>query len=147
VIRRARGPVSVDEAAETLGVHRNVARGRLERLAAAGLVQTRFQRRSGGSGPGAGRPAKLYSAAPQSEALEFPAHHLPELVAELLDELPGAGRRSRSARPVGASATASRHMPTCGRAATSARRSKPSAPPSESSGSTPSFRPQTASGP
>jgi predicted ArsR family transcriptional regulator len=88
VIRRARGPLSVDEAAETLGVHRNVARGRLERLVAMGLVQTRFQRRSGRRGPGAGRPAKLYSAAPQSQALEFPAHHLPELVAELLDEIP-----------------------------------------------------------
>lgn len=100
VIRRARGPVSIDEAAQTLGVHRNVARSRLERLAAAGLVQTRFQRRSGRRGPGAGRPAKFYSAAPQSHALEFPGHHLPELVAELLDELPD-DRREAALREAG----------------------------------------------
>jgi predicted ArsR family transcriptional regulator len=94
MIRRARGPLTVDEAAATMGVHRNVARNRLERLVAAGLVQTRFHRRSGRSGPGAGRPAKLYSAAPQSHALEFPAHHLPELLAELIDELPEEERET-----------------------------------------------------
>ncbi|HEY9456286.1 MAG TPA: hypothetical protein VIQ56_00125, partial [Gaiella sp.] len=40
-------PISADDAAEVLGVHRSVARGRLERLLQAGLVESRFLRRSG----------------------------------------------------------------------------------------------------
>ena len=91
-VRSAPGPVTADDAAVGLGVHRSVARGRLERLLRAGLLTAEFSRRSGRSGPGAGRPAKLYSAAPEPEALEFPPRHLPALVARLVDELPGDGR-------------------------------------------------------
>ena len=47
-------PVSADDAAAALGVHRSVARSRLERLLHAGLVESRFARRSGRTGPGAG---------------------------------------------------------------------------------------------
>jgi predicted ArsR family transcriptional regulator len=92
-VRGEAAPVSADDAAAALGVHRTVARGRLERLAEAGLLEATFARRSGRSGPGAGRPAKLYSAAPESEALEFPPHRFPELVGLLLEELPRRGRR------------------------------------------------------
>jgi predicted ArsR family transcriptional regulator len=91
-VRGSAGPVTADDAAVALGVHRSVARSRLERLLRAGLVETRFARRSGRSGPGAGRPAKLYSAAPELQALEFPARRLPALVARLFDELPAQGR-------------------------------------------------------
>jgi predicted ArsR family transcriptional regulator len=91
-VRGAHSPVTADDAAAALGVHRSVARGRLERLLRAGLVQTSFARRSGRSGPGAGRPAKHYSAAPESEALELPPRRLPSLVARLLDEVPSEGR-------------------------------------------------------
>jgi len=92
LVRGSPGPVSADQAAAALGVHRSVARARLERLAAAGLLTTSFARRTARSGPGAGRPAKLYSPAPESQALEFPARRLPELVARLLDEIPEEGR-------------------------------------------------------
>lgn len=91
-VRRSRVPVTADEAAAALGVHRSVARTRLEKLLRAGLVKASFARRSGRSGPGAGRPAKLYSAAPEPEALEFPPRRLPTLVARLLDEVPAEGR-------------------------------------------------------
>lgn len=91
-VRGAPGPVSADDAAAGLRVHRSVARSRLERLHRAGLLETSFSRRSGRSGPGAGRPAKLYSAAPEAQALEFPTRHLPELVGRLLQELPAEGR-------------------------------------------------------
>lgn len=91
-VRASAQPVTADEAAEALHVHRSVARGRLERLVRTGVVETSFARRSGRSGPGAGRPAKLYAAAPESQALELPARHLPELVSRLLDELPADGR-------------------------------------------------------
>lgn len=91
-VRGAPGPVSADDAAATLGVHRSVARSRLERLLRAGLLESSFSRRNSRTGPGAGRPAKLYSAAPEAQALEFPPRHLPALVARLLDELPTDGR-------------------------------------------------------
>jgi predicted ArsR family transcriptional regulator len=91
-VRRSPGAVTADDAAAELGVHRSVARGRLERLLRAGLLDTSFERRSGRTGPGAGRPAKLYTAAPEPQALEFPPRRLPALVARLLDELPADGR-------------------------------------------------------
>jgi predicted ArsR family transcriptional regulator len=91
-VRGSAAPVTADEAAVALGVHRSVARGRLERLLSAGLVEVMFERRSGRSGPGAGRPAKLYSAAPETRALEFPSRRFPALVARLLDVLPADGR-------------------------------------------------------
>src|SRR5579863_10245833 len=91
-VRGSDAPVTADEAALALGVHRSVARTRLERLAAAGLLDTSFARRGGRSGPGAGRPAKLYSAAPESEVLEYPPRHLAALVARLIDEVPAEGR-------------------------------------------------------
>jgi predicted ArsR family transcriptional regulator len=91
-VRGSAGPVSADDAAVSLGVHRSVARSRLERLLRAGLLKAAFARRSGRSGPGAGRPAKLYAAAPEAEALEFPPRRLPALVGRLLEEVPADGR-------------------------------------------------------
>ncbi len=91
-VRQSSGPITADDASLALGVHRSVARGRLERLEHAGLVESSFARRSGRTGPGAGRPAKLYSAAPEAEALEFPPRRLPALVARLLDEVAADGR-------------------------------------------------------
>jgi len=90
--RGATAPVTADDAADALGVHRNVARSRLERLAEAGLLEVSFERRSGRSGPGAGRPAKLYAVAPETEAIEFPPRRLTALVGRLLDELPERSR-------------------------------------------------------
>jgi predicted ArsR family transcriptional regulator len=92
-VRGSSAPVSADDAAPVLGVHRSVARGRLERLLRAGLLETTFVRRSGRSGPGAGRPAKLYFAAPEPEALEFPPRRFAALVARLLDDVPADGRQ------------------------------------------------------
>jgi predicted ArsR family transcriptional regulator len=91
-VRGSSEPVTADDAAEVLGVHRSVARSRLERLLGAGLLEMSFARRSGRTGPGAGRPAKLYSPAPEAQALEFPSRRLPELVARLLDKVPIDGR-------------------------------------------------------
>ncbi|HLX21437.1 MAG TPA: hypothetical protein VKR23_14930 [Gaiellaceae bacterium] len=71
--------VTADELAAEEGVHRNVARSRLERLARAGLLET------GTTRAGVGRPAKTYRAAPELEAIEFPAHHTAELVGLLAD--------------------------------------------------------------
>jgi predicted ArsR family transcriptional regulator len=91
-VRGSREPVTADDAATALAVHRSVARARLERLADGGLLETAFKRASGRSGPGAGRPAKFYSAAPESSGLEFPPRHLSVLLARLLDDVPRDGR-------------------------------------------------------
>lgn len=92
-VRSSAEPVTAADLAGELGVHRSVARGRLERLLSAGLLDARFTRRSGRSGPGAGRPDKLYSAAPEAQALEFPPRRFPALVALLLDVFPTKGRQ------------------------------------------------------
>src|SRR4051794_19322123 len=75
--------VSSDELAEAQSLHRNVAKARLDRLAGAGLLVSSFERRSGRSGPGAGRPAKVYSPAPETSGIEFPERNYAELVGLL----------------------------------------------------------------
>src|SRR4051812_22533638 len=82
-------PLSADDAAAALGVHRNVARARLERLASAGFLSVFFARRGERRGRGAGRPAKLYEVAPQLDVVEFPERQFDELgqlLVERLDE-------------------------------------------------------------
>jgi predicted ArsR family transcriptional regulator len=82
-VRGAEKAVTADELAEHDGVHRNVARSRLERLAGAGLLEASFSR--GRGGPGAGRPAKTYRAAPEMATIEFPAHRYEDLVGLLAE--------------------------------------------------------------
>ena len=94
-------PITADELAAAQRIHRNVARGRLERLARAGLLIPEFQRRSGRSGPGAGRPAKTYRVAPELTPLELPQRRYEELLGLLVDSLPGRVRAARL-REVGA---------------------------------------------
>lgn len=89
-------PVTADELAESQGVHRNVARSRLERLVDAGLLEPGYERRTGRTGPGAGRPAKTYSVAPELAAIEFPEHHYDDLLGLL-----AAGRSAGALRRVG----------------------------------------------
>jgi predicted ArsR family transcriptional regulator len=53
-------PVSRDQAADGVDVPRHTAKFHLERLVEKGLLDTEYRRLSGRTGPGAGRPAKLY---------------------------------------------------------------------------------------
>jgi predicted ArsR family transcriptional regulator len=88
-------PVTADELAASQNVHRNVARGRLERLVEAGLLAPGFERRSGRTGPGAGRPAKTYAVEPGLDPIEFPGRRYEVLLGLLLGALPAKGRRKR----------------------------------------------------
>jgi predicted ArsR family transcriptional regulator len=54
-------PVSKDEAAAHAGISRSLAAYHLDRLANDGLLAVTFARLGGRTGPGAGRPAKLYA--------------------------------------------------------------------------------------
>jgi DNA-binding transcriptional ArsR family regulator len=62
-------PVSRDEAAAATGTKRATAAFHLERLVEDGLLEARFARLSGRTGPGAGRTAKLYARGPRQVAL------------------------------------------------------------------------------
>ncbi|WP_104081184.1 metalloregulator ArsR/SmtB family transcription factor [Cryobacterium sp. Y11] len=76
-------PMGRDEAAEALGVPRGTVAFHLERLARCGLLDTEFQRRTGRTGPGAGRPAKLYRRAANEIVVSVPGRHY-ALAGELL---------------------------------------------------------------
>ncbi len=52
--------VGRDEAADAAGLQRGVCAHHLDRLADEGLLEVEYQRLTGRTGPGAGRPAKVY---------------------------------------------------------------------------------------
>ena len=79
------GPVGRDEVAEALGVGRTLAAFHLDKLVAAGLLEVSYARRSGRTGPGAGRPAKLYQVAAAEHAVSVPPRAY-RTAAELLAE-------------------------------------------------------------
>jgi predicted ArsR family transcriptional regulator len=64
--------VSRNEAAQAVGVQRTLAAFHLDRLADAGLLEVEFRRTNGRTGPGAGRPSKLYRRASSEHALSLP---------------------------------------------------------------------------
>ena len=59
-VARRGEPVDRDEAATAVEIGRPLAAFHLDRLVSAGLLDVVFRRRSGRTGPGAGRPAKFY---------------------------------------------------------------------------------------
>src|SRR5918999_497644 len=64
--------ITRDEAAEALGLPRSVAAFHLDKLVEAGVAEITFERTSGRSGPGAGRPSKLYRRGTQEVAASVP---------------------------------------------------------------------------
>lgn len=76
-------PVGRDEAANAVGIGRSLAAYHLDLLAAHGLLAVSRRRTSGRSGPGAGRPAKLYARAAREIAASVPARDY-ALAARLL---------------------------------------------------------------
>ncbi len=91
-VRSEERSVTADELAARTGVHRNVARGRLERLLAAGFLRAEFEPQRGRGGAGAGRPAKTYRVAPELAGVEFPRRHLETLVSLLAAGVPARRR-------------------------------------------------------
>ncbi|MFJ3585607.1 helix-turn-helix transcriptional regulator [Streptomyces sp. NPDC090127] len=77
--------VGRNEAAEAAGVARTLAAHHLDRLAEAGLLESGSRRLTGRSGPGAGRPAKVYTRARAEWSVALPARDY-RTAAELLAE-------------------------------------------------------------
>jgi len=118
--------VDRDEAARALEIGRPLAAFHLDRLVERGLLEVEFHRRSGRTGPGAGRPAKFYrrAAEPQLEvslpprryglAAEIFAEGVersgdPEAVESVLDAARSVGERlATAAGAAGAGAAAGR---------------------------------------
>lgn len=88
-----REPVGREEAASALGLPLHNAKFHLDRLVEVGLLETEFRRLGDRSGPGAGRPSKLYRRAAGEIAVSLPDRKY-DLVGHILAngvERAGAG--------------------------------------------------------
>ena len=79
----ADGPLTRDQAASAAGVTRALAAVHLDKLVVAGLLEVEYRRLSGRTGPGAGRPSKLYRRATSEVEVSLPERHY-EVPAALL---------------------------------------------------------------
>ena len=76
-------PVSREQAAEGVGVPLHTAKFHLDRLADEGLLDVEFRRLTGRTGPGAGRPTKLYRRASRQLSVSLPERRY-DLVGRIL---------------------------------------------------------------
>lgn len=83
LVSRSSRAIGRDEAAAALGVPRGTVAFHLERLTQSGLLESEFHRRTGRTGPGSGRPSKLYRRASAEIAVSLPDRHY-DLAADLL---------------------------------------------------------------
>jgi predicted ArsR family transcriptional regulator len=89
--------LSRDEAASALGVARSVAAFHLDKLADIGVLDVEFRRPPGRSGPGAGRPAKIYRRAPRELSFSVPSRRYDVAAVVLAD---AADRASSTGAPI-----------------------------------------------
>nr|CEL21750.1 possible transcriptional regulator [Kibdelosporangium sp. MJ126-NF4] len=100
VARRPGDDVGRDEIAEALGIPRATAAFHLEKLLGEGLLDVSYQRRNGRSGPGAGRPAKLYRRSERQVAVSLPERRYDlagHLLAAALEESGRTGEPPQAA--------------------------------------------------
>jgi predicted ArsR family transcriptional regulator len=82
-VRDRREPVGREEAARNAGISVKLAAFHLDRMAEAGLLDVGYRRLTGRVGPGAGRPAKVYTASPRSFSVALPQTRY-ELAASMM---------------------------------------------------------------
>ncbi len=109
--------VGRDEAAAALGVTRALAAFHLDRLVRDGLLQVEYRRLSGRSGPGAGRPAKLYRRGPDALEVSVPDRRYrlaAEVLAATIETLPAEATAAleATAESVGRRIVESQPLPT-----------------------------------
>lgn len=88
IVAASPDPVGRDDVAGRAGIGRTLAAHHLDKLVEVGLLEVSFARRSGRTGPGAGRPAKLYRRAAGERAVSVPPRSYAaaaELLAEAVD--------------------------------------------------------------
>ncbi len=84
-------PVGRDQAAAAVGIGRALAVYHLDRLVRSGLLMASYRRPPGRSGPGAGRPAKVYARSGGEFTVTVPPREY-ELAARLLVQAVAADR-------------------------------------------------------
>jgi predicted ArsR family transcriptional regulator len=109
-------PVGREQAAASVGIPLHTAKFHLDRLVAEGLLEVEFRRLSGRTGPGAGRPSKLYRRAARELAVSLPDRRY-DLAGRILAE--AVERSSTEAVPVDAAVhdAAVEHGRRCGQEA------------------------------
>lgn len=98
LVSRSTKPVSKDAAAAELGMARSTAAFHLDRLAEEGLLDVEFARLSGRTGPGSGRPSKLYRPAEAEIGVSVPDRRYDlagELLAAAVEESAASGEPVR----------------------------------------------------
>jgi predicted ArsR family transcriptional regulator len=92
-------PVSREQAATAAGVQKALAAFHLEKLVEEGLLDFEFKRLTGRTGPGAGRPAKLYRRSDREIDLSLPPREYDlagMLLAGAIDAAETSGRTVRT---------------------------------------------------
>lgn len=113
-VSRSGGMVGRDDAAKALGIPRSTAAFHLDRLVDEGVLETEFKRLSGKTGPGSGRPSKLYRRVEGEISVSIPPRRYDlagNLLAAAIDEADRTGEpvratlatiSSRTGREIGA---------------------------------------------
>ncbi|MGO2051246.1 helix-turn-helix transcriptional regulator [Glutamicibacter sp. 287] len=96
-LSRAAEPASRDAVAQALGLPRNTVSFQLERLVKEGLLSYEFRKLRENTGPGSGRPAKLYSPVAQEIEASVP-HREYTLAAQIMAK--AIERATQEQRPV-----------------------------------------------
>lgn len=89
-------PTGRDEVAAAAGVGRSLAAYHLDKLVKSGLLTVSYARLGGRSGPGAGRPAKLYARSDREFAVTLPPRAY-ELAARIMARALSGDQRVREA--------------------------------------------------
>jgi predicted ArsR family transcriptional regulator len=82
-IRDRRRPVGRDEAAQAVGISRKLAAFHLDKLVERDLLTAHYMRLSGKTGPGAGRPSKVYEPSERDVSVSIPYRSY-EVVGDIL---------------------------------------------------------------
>ena len=91
VASRSPEPVSREQAAAAVGMSRRLAAFHLDKLVEVGLLEAVHRRLSGRTGPGAGRPAKLYRRARVQVEITLPERQYLLLARLLLETIKADG--------------------------------------------------------
>ncbi|MCR3754362.1 helix-turn-helix transcriptional regulator [Lentzea californiensis] len=97
---RQTSPISKDEAAQAVELARTTAAFHLDKLVEMGLLTVVHQRRTGRSGPGAGRPAKLYRRSEEQIEVSLPDRRYEAASHLLTDALVEAESTGEPAREI-----------------------------------------------
>lgn len=117
--------ITRDDAAAAVGVSRSLVAFHLDRLVDAGLATVTYERRNGRTGPGAGRPAKIYHRSAGTVAASVPERHY-ELAAVLFAQAISAATAGGLGVDAALAVAAKDYGRTLGDAARSHVRGRPS---------------------